>query len=340
MKAEQTKAEPHAKGVKTPPWRRAASALLAVVLLAGIGRLLYVNQDQFRSIHQISIPLTIVIALSFLVDYGLIGTILNTCARALGYPLRAREYLGLSYMGGLYSLALPMQGGLFFKSYYLKVHQGMPLKLFTLISLLQMLFFILVSAVMGATLIVFSGYPIKDELLVILLCFVGIAVVSACMISGHLLIKLLGSKYEFMRQFSASWKQLVHSHRFWSLIGQSLLRACLGPIRIYLTFHALGLPVSFYDVMIAGFSLMVIGCFSITPGNLGVRELVLGFIMTLLGYSAAQVVLVGVVERAIQILVLIPSGLGSTLLLFGRLWITRSSQIPSAEPDYTPNKNE
>ena len=331
MPSEQTKAKSKGEAFTKLPWRKCVSILLAVVLLAGIGRMLYVNREQLSSIHDISLGLSLLIALVYLVDYGIIGTMLNTSTRVLGCPLKAKEYLGLSYIGALYNLALPMKGGIFVKSYYLKAHRSFPIKLFTLVTFVQTLIFMLVASLTGVSLILFSSHPLKDQVLAILLLFVGIAAASASMLSGHLLIRPLAKKYKLILQFSSSWKRIVYTRTFWSLAGQGLIRAWLGALRVYLTFHALGLSVSFYDAMIAGITLMVVTNFSITPGNLGVRELALGFIMALLGYSSAQVLLVGVVERAIQILVLIPSGLGSTLLLFGSLWANPSAKLAQAD---------
>ena len=68
---------------------------------------------------------------------------------------------------------------------------------------------------------------------------------------------------------------------------------------MYVCFHALGLPVNFPTLVVFTVTVLILRSFNIIPGNLGLTELVCGFLSQWMGGSFGDWAMVSGVSRVI-----------------------------------------
>jgi uncharacterized protein (TIRG00374 family) len=85
---------------------------------------------------------------------------------------------------------------------------------------------------------------------------------------------------------------------------------------MYLSYVALGFEVRIVPVVFASVAIQMSFFFSITPGNLGVREMLLGFVSQVIGLGFGEGIAVTILQRAVSVVVfLVVGGFFSILVL-------------------------
>jgi len=89
-------------------------------------------------------------------------------------------------------------------------------------------------------------------------------------------------------------------------------------LRLYLLFTGLGLEVTAFQCAVAGVVLLGVTAIPLVPGSLGIREMAIGWVAGQLGMPALYGLTVGLIDRAVQLAVLLPLGAVFYAILFRR----------------------
>jgi len=96
----------------------------------------------------------------------------------------------------------------------------------------------------------------------------------------------------------------------WILIKSADLLA--DAARLWLAMGIVGSPISYGDAVAASSAGMVVRLIGLTPNGLGLREwAIAGVLQSLAGADGSQAVMAALIDRAVEVLVLVPLGLAS-----------------------------
>ena len=198
---------------------------------------------------------------------------------------------------------VPMKFGTLFRANYLKRHYGLAYSHFASFFLYVTFLMTATSTALGLVILVvvygLAGYESK-----ILACvFVGTITASVILLFMPLPEpKGKGSLSTALRNFLGGRKQIAKARKTIAaavafLAVNFLVTAC----RLAIIYHSMGKDIHPAGYLILGALGFVILFISLTPGSLGIRELVLGIGAVVLGVPLEVGVLAAVVDRAISV---------------------------------------
>ena len=208
----------------------------------------------------------------------------------------ARLGIGFVKMGRLIAASsllnyLPLKPGLIGRAIYLKSHHGLSLRQSALIWLIVMAVTAGVFGVLGAVAILVRSDQFAHGVGVSMASLALLSMVAAPLARGLL-----------KRPVVAGWS--------WVLIKLADLLA--EAARLWLAMSIVGPAIGYVDVIAASAAGMVVRLIGLTPNGLGVREwAIAGVLQSLAGVGSSQAVLAALIDRAVEVLILVPLGLWS-----------------------------
>lgn len=234
----------------------------------------------------------------------------------------ANPPLGLGRMTGLISISsllnyLPLRPGLVSRVMFLKVHHGVPIRQSLVISF----FVVILSAIISAS--------------VVLLGLCGAVYSGTRGISGQVIVPILGliivtcvcSLMPLVaRRMAPQSMQLA-----WLLPVVKTLDILAGGMRFWLALRVVGLPLTYSQSLVAAAGGMLVSLIGLTPNGLGIREwTVTGVLVAMTAVDSGYVAMAAVIERGIEVMVMVPCGLISfTVLrkdLAGKAFLSKGDQ--------------
>lgn len=248
-----------------------------------------------------SIVLIILCRLFFLMTNGLYQ---KAFAKKFEIDLKFVEWFGLSVITTMGNYLTPFSGGLVARAVYLKHQHSFAYARFaTLIASNYLVVFWVVGIVGFSTLVIF--FPLEEVYLSLALIFLGISFfisMLALLPNIHLpenyrLLKILNTSLE-------GWNVVKNDRRLLAqLVLYTIANILLNGLSFWIAYIALGVQISFYSALL----ISLIGVFSIllniTPGNLGIQELVVSVSSNLLGAGSGEGLLVALIIRISTMLV-------------------------------------
>lgn len=317
---------------KTKKIYHAILLLLSLALLAGLAFYVHKNEQTFEKLKSIDV-ITILILISIhFVNYVLLGLTHKLPLTKNNIVLKFKEWFGLCMTGELFNMLLPAKGGTGIRMLYLKDKKGLSMREF-----LSMSFAVVLT---GFTFLGISGtvycefFLTKSNPIFTILESIFIAL----SVSGLILIfasEAIGRIFKFQRKYTpktylADWNLTSKALLCW--IGMFLIY----PIKIYLSFKAIGVELNFTDSFEISLILLAASLFQVLPGNIGVKEIITAYIGQQYGLDFETALLASLIDRAILLLFLFPVGfyyywqlfLGATLPAIKLAKIGASSLIP------------
>lgn len=250
------------------------------------------------------------------------GLVLNVMMRSAGVKLGFFESLHLSVVTNAGNSFLPLSAGMGLRAFYLNARHGVSLGYFlgSLLGIYVVNFLVVFS--IGTLAMGFLAWEGNAGVLPLLVGFSGATVALAALVLRPDLVRLMPRALaRWVEPVLGGWKSLLsHKVLLFELAGFSLLNVILSSGLLAASFSAIGVGL---DVRTSVYLSVVnsLGIFvKITPGNLGVNELILlggGMAVKL---DPHDVILASAVSRASQyltLLLLLPFGLYA---LFGANW--------------------
>lgn len=284
-----------------PPW-----TVAALVLISGVA--LLVQALQFRSalgIHAIDMPVKEATAV----------TAANTMA----------------------NYYLPVRGGMVFRAAYMYRVYRFPVAQYAAVTIAVTGLTILTAAAIGVVGLVLIGLTDGDVSTRALGVFAGIGAATAVAVGlvfglsalfrgDSRVARLMADFRSAMGLWLASRQQLA------SFLGWTVLLFATQALRLWLSFEAVGVTLSFADMLVIQAMSAVAFILALTPGNIGIKEGAIVFAAGLLGVDPALALLASLLDRAAAILVTFGAGLLSVRYLANRTAIGADETADPMEP--------
>lgn len=231
-------------------------------------------------------------------------------AERLGIRLAFGDMFGLLMVTNLISLVLPVRGDLAVTALYLRKKYNLPITHF-------------VSMLYGGTILLAICLSFTGAICLVLVAaegivpnvyIVGIIATLGVMsfLLGWLPTGLIQGEYWVMKRLRAAvegWERLRSDRALLAQLAMLIMSGiALFCIWMYLSYRMLGFEIRLLPAVVAGVVVSISFFAAITPGNLGIREALLGFTSQLLGFGFAEGVAVTLLQRAVSILVFLGFG--------------------------------
>ena len=306
--------------------------ILSMALLIGLGFYVNKNSSSFEKIKSVNVGLIFSLIGIHALNYLLLGITHFYPLRKHNIFLKFTEWYGLCTVSELFNMLLPAKGGTAIRMMYINEKKGLPIKEFLSMGLAVVLTGFSLLGVVGT--IYCHFYLQKHNIVFVALesMFIALTVSSFLLIFAS---ELLTKIFKMERKYSPK-KYLVDKRIVLISISCYLGMFVLYPIKVYLSFKAVGIHIHFVDSFEISLILLASSFFQILPGNIGIKEVATAYIAQEYGIQFETALLASLVDRAILLLFLFPSGayfywdlfLGAALPKINWVKTAASSRIP------------
>lgn len=305
------------ESVKSSYWRSAMLALLMVGMIAAFLYYLYVNAGEYDRLLRIStMPVLVLLGLSL--AFPFINSIMNVYLfRSMG--VAAISYWDIFLITAASTLAnqLPISGGVISKGFYLKQRYGVSYAKFFSVSLALFFCFIATSGCVGVIILVYWCFFKKIAVSPVLL--IGFASMLSCFFVFWLplyRIRIPDRIRKWIDEAVEGWAIIIKNPTLLlQIIGLQVILLLLSAIKYQLAFHMLSQKVDLSETILFSSATVLSQLISIAPGDLGIREAIVGTIASILGFDmGVSVVAVGL-DRLISTFAILLLGGISTVIL-------------------------
>lgn len=316
---------PESGSVREPGFARIRGFVSLAIVAGFLGWVAwYVSQNAalFRPLTKVGIGDLVVLILAFVAIMVCNGIFIAIVTRAFQIRLRIREWLSLSFASSFANFFLPMRGGAGIRAVYMHQVYRFPVSEFVSTLSIMYLMHTVVNALLalaGMLLIAAGGGPANLPLLAL---FGAMAVAGAiAMITDfNLRTEQRGFPLAQLSRLFAAWRKVrqdtVLVVRLWLLmiaLTVATVWQCLA------AFRAAGIDLAAEGVLVYAACKNLGSLIGLTPGSLGIVELISIYLGRVLGYGTADALLVQALIRAVSIVVLLLAAPVAVLYLRRRL---------------------
>ena len=292
-------------------------AVLGALILAALGYYLFQNAEQYARLVRLSAA-----GLLGLAGLSLLFPVLNGIQNTLLY--RSLGVAGFTHADGFLisatsSLAnqLPVPGGILSKGYYLKRRHSLPYALFAGSTLALFVCFLSLNGFIGLAVLLYWAGVQRAEVPAAL--WLGFSLMAACLLVFALPLERLKMPARMQgrtRGALQGWHHLVrHPYVLLRIMCLQGILVLLLAARYVLAFRMLSQNISFLQVLLMSSVSILTQVVSLAPGGLGVREVLVGGLGSLLGFGLAISVGAITLDRLVSTAVKALAGGISTVVL-------------------------
>ena len=274
--------------------------ILALAIVAFLFWYLAKHWDQLKVLMELSpTKLTIMYILTALIAF-ISAKVLQYLVIPLNIKPPLWEMFGLQNAALLLNYA-PMKFGTIFRANYLKLHFGLSYAHFATFFLYMTFLMTLTASIIGV-IVILPVYGIASyENQILFLIFLVVTIGSFAFLFFPLPVpKWQGRAFNLLRNFLAGRSQIASNKKIVAISGLLLtFNFILTAVRLGIIYNSLGQhchPAGFLVLGAIGYSVLFIG---LTPGGLGIRELVLGAGAVVIGLPLEVGLLAAVIDRMI-----------------------------------------
>ena len=297
-------------------------------IIAGLGYYLWQNWDSFYAAFDASwyhiVGLTLCVFATWIINCLQNYLLL----RQIGVRIKFWENLVLQTALVLGN-HLPMRFGSLIRMRYLKKEYGLQYITSAGITGARVVILLIYSVIFGCIGLV--GLNLSDTYLVWTLIILLTAIAALAVGLRYALVTGKGESTNFflkkLTKFLAAWDTL-HSHPilFWQISGLVVMQFIVLCSRLSISFDTINITLSPWVLLVMAPATRLISFLSLTPGNLGLREGMLGAISLASGHSVNSGVFAGALDRAVLL---------ACALIFGSIplvyfWIKSMRSNPSS----------
>lgn len=300
-------------GGRRAGWKRALTFIIELLLLAGIAWALVQRRDDLARALDLDVVHVVLVLVLCAAAAPVRAVELTAVTRSLGVRMSLPESLALTQAATLLNY-LPMQAGTLLRARVLKTQRSLSYARYVAVMSSLVLLAVGTGGVDGLLALPFATTLTSE---VRTTAAIGFAVVTAVTV---LILLLPLSRL----RFGDSWlaRRAHDLLEGWQLIkagGPSLLvlvatamsTPLLLGLRFAVCFHALSMPVGVPESLLLASAILVSAPVNVTPGGLGVRELIATAIGAAAGLDFAQVLAAVTLDRVISLAFSFVSGLTS-----------------------------
>ena len=293
-------------------------AMLSIGLVVGFIYYLYINADQYLQLLNVSasgVAMLFLLSLAFPWLNGVQNTLLY---RSLG-TMEFSHWDGF-HLSATSSLAnqLPLPGGIVSKGYYLKRKYNLSYTMYSSSTVALFVCYLSLNGLIGLAILAYWTFILQVH--VSLFLWVGFilltSLVSVFWLPLDRMVLPAGINDRFQRALEG-WFHI--SHHPWmalKIMAVQTIMIFFLAVRYWIAFHMLSQDVNPAQVLLMSNASVLTQMVSLAPGGLGVREVIVGGVASIIGFDTAiSVVAVGL-DRLVSTLVKLIVG-GISLVLLG-----------------------
>jgi uncharacterized membrane protein YbhN (UPF0104 family) len=291
--------------------RKIFSFALLVAFLAWAGWYVSNNMEAFRPVLQVTKIDALFLALAFMAIMLGNGLFIAVVSHAFGIRLVGPEWFSLSFASSFANYFLPFRGGTGIRALYMNRVHGLPIADFVSTLGIMYLMHVVVNGLMA---LAGMGLIARNDGTVNLALAAFFALVAISALATILI------RFEIRRQFQRfplvqiarlvnAW-QSVRADRSLVVKLWLLMFAMTGVtvLQCRAAFDAVAVSLSWEGVLVYAASKNLGALIGLTPGSLGVVELISIYLGNVLGYSTADALSVQALIRAVAIVSLLSVG--------------------------------
>lgn len=265
--------------------------ILLLVIGAGIYIILDRNSAALDALANIKTTFIFIILLTNMVFIFVFAYYQNQILTIFGLHQTPVEWIGLSFIAAFYNLFLPAKGGSALRSTYLKKHYAFPYKNFVGYLIKQSVYMLIVISFVTGILLILSYSHKQHDCILILVC-------SSFLLSASIYFSEKKITNWLAARKKISGQLVIPEKRFWDLAIIIIILVILKGAAFYFAFSAINYPLSYTLALLIASLVMLSNLINILPGNIGIRELLIGGVLQIFGYDLSFVILAALVDRA------------------------------------------
>ncbi|MBS3167452.1 flippase-like domain-containing protein [Candidatus Woesearchaeota archaeon] len=275
------------------------------------------NIADFKKILLVSPFYIMLLTLTFLVTIWLSARMMDLMLRGFGLKLKKWENIGLVNITNFYNTITPFRGGAAIRAIYLKKKYNFNFTGFLSVFPAVYIVLIVSGSILGILGLVLAKLFYNQFNLLIFLFLLSITLLT--LIIAFFIPKLSETKYSLLNKiiYIINGWQIIKKNK--SLMFKTTLIALMQFIFIAISYNlaysSIGYKLPFiYAIIITSINSLAL-LIAITPGNLGISEIINVFVANLIKIPVIESVLAMLIWRITNVLLILLLGMPSTYLL-------------------------
>jgi uncharacterized membrane protein YbhN (UPF0104 family) len=314
--------------------RRILSVALLAAFLAWAVWYVSGNAEAFAPVLEVTWLDALALTLAFLAIMIGNGLFIAAVSHAFRLRLAAPEWLSLSFASSFVNYFLPFRGGTGIRALYMNRVHGFPISEFvSTLSVMYLMHIVANSllALVGMGLIARHGGPLNVSLL-LFFALVATAGMAAMLIRFEIRREFTSFPLAQIAKLVNAWQAVRADRglvaRLWMLMGAMTLATVW---QCHAAFGALSIALPWESVAVYAAAKNLATLIGLTPGAMGVVELISIYLGKVLGYSTADALSVQALIRAVAIASLLLAGPFALLYLRRRIGSQAAVQRGAAD---------
>lgn len=295
------------------------SYLILALLVAGFAYYFKGHREEFRLLRRVSAGYLFGIAALVFLFKLVLSLKFKTLIAFSGIRLKLREWLGLPCVSTMVNYLLPARAGVATQALYLKKAYKFEYSRFAVYLTGFLIFAMLANSASG--MLFLTIYYLMHGVFFTAIFFIFLI----CLILSLTLIFLM----YYMPSIEIRWEVLEKLLKGFNFIKNKrhlVLRLLLiqfadiiiTGLRLFLAYKALGIEIDILPVFMVGLFASTSAIFSITPANLGIRELFITVSSMLIGETVAVGIMASLLDRTIGAAISFVTGFAFIFVLMPR----------------------
>ena len=318
----------------TTVFRRIFSVTLLLGFLAWVVWYVSGNTEAFLPVLRVTWLDTLSLTLAFLAIMVGNGLFIAVVSHAFGIRLASLEWLSLSFASSFANYFLPFRGGTGIRALYMNHVHGFPItKFVSTLSIMYLMHTVVngLLALAGMGLIARNGGPL-DVPLMLFFALVSVAGLGAMVIRFEIRRDFQRFPMAQVAKLISAWQTVRADRGLVAKLWLLMLAMTLATVwQCRAAFDALSIALPWEGVLVYAASKNLATLIGLTPGSMGVVELMSIYLGTVLGYSTADALSVQALIRAVAIASLLLMGPLALIYLRRRIGIRAPAKAGRAD---------
>lgn len=291
--------------MKKPDWKKTASMALLLVMLGLLAAYVYNNRADMEKLLRLS-PGTLGLLLLLALGSALVNCLYHlVILRTYGMPLSLTDWMGVVSVSNAIAYVLPLRADLVFSAAYYKRVKGLAYAKSLTMAAGNIVFGVAFSLLQILVSLLFLGL-LKGQWPAALWTLWGLGTAALAAFTALALWapgkkpKLL-QKVRLLGEVASGFTALLRNRAMlWRLLGCLIGNNIFQLLLYQLCFASIGLPVTLYEALFYTSVSWLSSIVAIVPGNIGIKEGVMGASTLLMGalISVQDGVAVSLLQRA------------------------------------------
>ena len=302
------------------PLRHLVVAVVEILLVVFVVRYLLQHRAELEQLWSLRSSAVLLFGVLLAAEMLVRGVEFQFAVRLLNTRITGAESLSLSFATSLLNYA-PMNAGTVLRARVLKRARDLSYTHYVALMSALILLSIIAGACLGILVLALGSGSLADNTDSLAVLFVAAIVLSVALlrVPAGWLRDRDGWIWTTIGAFLEGWRQLRSDPRSLGLLFLlAIAKLLLVSARFWICFGALQLPVDYLGSIMFAVVASLLVIVSITPGAVGVRELLIGAIASVTGMSFAHGAAAASLDRVLSLLFVIAGGIPSLLHLRAR----------------------